>query len=71
MSDNEIKKEHYDEVMNSSMKLGSYANILENLVACGGLPPEKIKLDEYLLTLSLDIQSISKNILNSVNKLEI
>jgi len=70
MSGNEIKKEHYDEVMNSSMKLNSYAQIIENLVACGGLP-EKIKLDEYLLTFSLDLQSISKNILNSVNKLEI
>ena len=70
MSGNEIKKEHYDEVMNSSMKLNSYAQIIENLVACGALP-EKRKLDEYLLTLSLDLQSISKNILNSVNKLEI
>lgn len=66
----EVIESIYTDINNSKMKINSYAVILDNIVS-SGLTLSKIELEEYLLTLALDLKQASQDIEKSINKLEV
>ena len=66
----EVIESIYTDINNSKMKINSYAAILDNIVS-SGLTLSKIEVEEYLLTLALDLKQASQDIEKSINKLEV
>lgn len=64
----EIIETHYTTIINSKMKLNTYAVVLDNLVS-SGLTLSKNELDELLLTLVLDLKDVGRDLEDSANTL--